>query len=400
MLPAQSHHLAENVAFRFFLLVGAVFVSGVSQGMLLPLISILLEQSGTSPAMNGLNATALYIGVVIVSPFIEKPTYTYGYKPVLITGLFIVTISMALFPLWSSFWVWFFLRLMVGVGDNMLHFAAQIWITVTSPPEKKGRNIAFYGLAFGSGFAVGPLLSRLIAFNDSLPFIVAAAACLVFLILMFFLENDFPEVYMPEPRSKESYGPFRNRHIKVIQLAWAGLLTTFAYGFLEASLNSNFPVFALRNGYNLSQISILLPVFVAGSLISQIPLGALSDRFGRKGLLSVLTLAGTIAFSTAIFLYSSFFGLFIIFLIAGMFIGTLFSMGMTFVSDLLPNSLLPLGNILAGVSFSIGSILGPLTGGFLIKAWPHGGFFFGIAAIMFIVFISCVPFRFGKNQQV
>jgi MFS family permease len=83
-----------------------------------------------------------------------------------------------------------------------------------------------------------------------------------------------------------------------------------------------------------------------------------------------------------------------------MFIGTLFSMGMTFVSDLLPNSLLPLGNILAGVSFSIGSILGPLTGGFLIKAWPHGGFFFGIAAIMFIVFISCVPFRFGKNQQV
>ncbi len=393
MLPAQSQYLSANQSFRFFLLVGAVFISGVSQGMLLPLISILLEQAGTAPAMNGLNATALYIGVVIASPFIEKPTYTYGYKPVLISGLMLVTISMALFPIWQSFWIWFFLRLIVGIGDNMLHFAAQIWITVTSPPEKKGRNIAFYGLAFGSGFAVGPLLSRLVSLNESLPFIIAASGCLIFLILMFFLTNDFPESYATEHFADSSN---QKRHSKVIKLAWAGLLTTFAYGFLEASLNSNFPVFALRNGYTLSQISILLPTFVVGSLISQVPLGALSDRFGRQRLIAVLTLCGTIAFSMAIIYYHSFLGLFVIFLIAGIFIGTLFSMGMTFVSDLLPNSLLPLGNILAGVSFSIGSIIGPLTGGYLINVWPHGGFFFGISSIMFLVFLSCTVIQSRK----
>lgn len=389
MLPAQSSQQNQQNSFRFAILVSAVFISGTTQGMLLPLISILLNQSGTGVAMNGLNATALYIGVMIAAPFMEKPTYIYGYKPVLIIGVLLITLSMAFFSIWHGFWIWFILRLIIGIGDNMLHFSAQIWITVTSPPAKKGRNIAFYGLAFGAGFAIGPLLSRLVVYGEALPFLVASTGCLIILTGLFLLKNDFPEAYAPSKKLSAEHTPL-NRYRRVITLAWAGLLTTFAYGFLEASLNSNFPVFAVRNGFTLDQISLLLPIFIAGSLLSQIPLGMISDKIGRHHLLMIITLLGTAAFGFAI-IYSQFFSaLLLIFFLAGMFTGSLFSMGMTFISDLLPNNMLPLGNVLAGIAFSIGSISGPLIGGALINVLPNHGVFVGIAGMMFTLFICCL----------
>ncbi|MDP4087105.1 MAG: MFS transporter, partial [Bacillota bacterium] len=148
--------------FQFWILVGIVAISGFSQGMLLPLIAVIFEKSGVSSSLNGLNATALYIGILLVSPFMELPLRKFGYKPVLITGSALVIMSLALFPLWKSFWFWFALRLVIGIGDHSLHFATQTWITSFSPKNKRGRNISLYGLFFGIGFAAGPLMTPLV----------------------------------------------------------------------------------------------------------------------------------------------------------------------------------------------------------------------------------------------
>jgi MFS family permease len=130
---------------RFWILVSIVAISGFSQGMLLPLIAVIFEKNGVSPSLNGLNATALYIGILLVSPFMEMPLRKYGYKPVIIYGGGIVIVSLALFPLWETFWFWFALRLLIGIGDHSLHFATQTWITSSSPAAKRGRNISLYG---------------------------------------------------------------------------------------------------------------------------------------------------------------------------------------------------------------------------------------------------------------
>lgn len=58
---------------RFIILVIIVSISGFSQGMLLPLISVIFEGDGVSSTLNRLNATGLYIGTLLKSPFIEQP---------------------------------------------------------------------------------------------------------------------------------------------------------------------------------------------------------------------------------------------------------------------------------------------------------------------------------------
>lgn len=368
---------------KFSVLVSIVFISGFSQGMLLPLIAILLEEAGTSSTLNGLNATALYIGIVLASPFIEKPLQKFGYKKIIITGLILVTVSLFLFPWWKAFWFWFVLRLLIGIGDHMLHFSTQVWVTSSSPPEKRGRNIALYGIAFGAGFGVGPLMTRLVTYSEALPFIISGAFCLISLAVMSTIRNERPHT----ETGKDTEMNTLNRYKEVVRVAWVALLPPFGYGFLEATLNGSFPVYAMRNGIPLDWVSILLPAFIVGSLIFQLPLGLWSDRFGRRNVLLICLLIGLSAFTLTLFAGSNLPVFLILFFIAGMTTGSLFSLGITYMSDLLPIHLLPAGNILAGIAFSAGSMTGPLVGGFFIETFKTGAFVYAISGMLFILFI-------------
>lgn len=375
--------------YRFWVLIVMVAIAGFSQGMLLPVLAIMLDKIGVPPSLNGLNAAALYIGILLASPFIEKPVRRYGYKPIIVAGLVIVMGSVILFPFWQVFWFWFILRIIVGIGDNMLHFATQVWITSTSPEAKRGRNIALYGLAFGLGFGIGPLMTRLLSVNEFLPFIIATCASLLAWLFLISLKNEWPDNEFETASGLGTWAKYK----EVIRLSWFALLPGFGYGFLEASLHGNFPVYAIRSGITIEWVSILLPAFVAGSLLTQLPLGMLGDRIGRRKLLLYITFLGFVSFLGAILVEFSMTLLLLSFIMTGAIIGSLFSLGITYMADLLPKGLLPTGNVMAGVFFAVGSICGPLVGGLFIEWFERGSLYYSMAGMLFFVFVAGLLFK-------
>ena len=72
------------------------------------------------------------------------------------------------------------------------------------------------------------------------------------------------------------------------------LLGPFVYGFLESSLNALFPVYALRKGFEVGMIPIILSVFTFGGILTQVPLGALGDKVGRRNILMIGSFGGAI----------------------------------------------------------------------------------------------------------
>lgn len=384
-------------SIRFWILVGIVAVSGFSQGMLLPLIAIIFEQDGISSTLNGLNATGLYVGILLVSPFMEQPLRKYGYKPILISGCLLVVISLAAFPLWKSFWFWFILRLFIGIGDHAVHFAAQTWITTFSPANRRGRNIALYGLFFGVGFAIGPLMANLVTYHEALPFIISSAICLIGWGCLFLLKNDFPEQTIEIHSMKETARRFRS----AIKYGWIAFLAPLGYGFLEASLNGSFPIYALRIGIDVKYVSMMLVAFALGGIIFQLPLGILSDQYGRRSILMTILFIGFIAFTAASMLEHMTMALIVCLFIAGMAVGSTFSLGISFMADILPRSLLPTGNIICGMAFSIGSLVGPYVGGLFIHLFHNISFFFVISGVLLSLFLVIVTFgRKSVDTQV
>ncbi|MCV9886095.1 MFS transporter [Metabacillus halosaccharovorans] len=378
---------------RFWILVSVVGISGFSQGMLLPLIAVIFENTGLSSDLNGLNATALYIGILLVSPFMEYPLKRFGYKPIIIFGGLIVALSLALFPLWQTFWFWFFLRLFIGIGDHALHFASQTWITSFSSEEKRGRNISLYGLFFGVGFAVGPLLAPLVTINEALPFIVSSVLCFIGWLLVFLLKNDYPEQTIEVNSMKETLKRFKHAW----KYSWVAFLPPFGYGFLESSLNGSFPVYGLRIGLEVPNISVLLFTFAIGAIIFQLPLGILSDKLGRRTVLMSILFIGFLSFTAAGFLEESLVALMICLFISGMVVGSTFSLGISYMTDLMPKNLLPTGNLLCGIAFSVGSLAGPYFGGLFIEYTTNISYFMIISTMLLFI---AVAVTFSKTNSM
>ncbi|GAA1384466.1 MFS transporter [Peribacillus frigoritolerans] len=379
-----------NNKLLFSVLILIVGISGFSQGMLLPIIAIIFENDGISSSLNGFHAASLYIGILLISPFMEAPLRKYGYKPLIVFGGITVILSLALFPVWKSFWFWFVLRFFIGIGDHTLHFATQTWITAISPKTKRGRNLAIYGLFFSLGFMVGPLMTKLLEINQSLPFIITSILSLLAWSAVFLIRNELPE--QDDSESTSFLGTLK-RFSKVSRIAWVAFLLPFTFGVLEASLNSNFPVFALRSGIDLTAVSIIIPAFSAGTLLTQIPLGMISDRFGRRKTLLTILFSGFAIFTLAGIYSDSVLGLFICFMFGGMMVGSTFSLGISYMADLLPRNLLPAGNLLCSIFFSLGSIGGPFFGGLVIEHIQGGNFFYMISIMLFLVFISLALFK-------
>ncbi|WP_078408414.1 MFS transporter [Priestia abyssalis] len=378
---------------HLWILVMIVGISGFSQGMLLPVISIIFEQSGISSSLNGLHATALYIGILLASPFMEHPLRKYGYKSFLLYGGMLVIICLFCFPLWKSFWFWFLLRLFIGIGDHALHFGTQTWITSSSASNQLGRNMSYYGISFGLGFALGPSIVPLLHLHSSLPFIITGLTSLTVWCLIFLLKNEYPA----QDDASPSFSSTARRFGQVMKYAWISLLLPFCYGFLEASLHGNFPVYALRKGIAIEEVSIILPAFAFGSIVSQLPLGILSDKYGRRNVLVFVLTSGFLTFLCASFVEQSTIGLVASLFTAGMLVGSTFSLGISYMTDLLPKHLLPAGNLMCGMAFGIGSIIGPFIGGLFIEFSPNASFFYVISLMLLFALFALQSFKQKKS---
>lgn len=387
--------MKSQLSLKLWILVIIVAISGFSQGMLMPLIAIIFEQDGLSSSINGFHATAVYIGILMVSPFLEKPLRKFGYKPTIIVGGILVIVSLALFAFWKSFWFWFILRFLIGIGDTILHFGTQTWITSFSTMKNRGRNIALYGLFFSLGFGAGPVMTRLLQISDSLPFIISSVLSLLAWVTIFLLKNEFPE----QDTNETSFFSTFQRFGQVWKYAWIAFLPPFGYGFLEGCLNGNFPVYALRIGIDVNSVSIILPAFAIGSIVFQMPLGMLSDRYGRKRVLYYVMMGGVLSFVSAGIFEKSETALFICFFIGGMIVGSTFSLGISYMADLLPKQLLPAGNIMCSIFYSLGSMTGPFIGGLTIQYVQGISFFYLLSLMLIVIFIALFFYKPGNQLQ-
>ncbi|WP_188540813.1 MFS transporter [Paenibacillus segetis] len=354
------------------ILILVIVISGLSQGLLLPVLSIFMEERGISSSVNGMHAAALYIGSFAMSIVAERLLGVAGFKKLLLGGLALVIIALPAFPLISDLKFWLVLRLLVGAGDSAIHFASQLWMLLISPPGQRGRNISIYGMSYGLGFSIGPLGIRLLPYGEWLPFFLLSCLTAMMALLVY---NQMPDT-RPE-KAEPIEGAGKQKYSLIYRLAWFALLPSLLYGYMEAVMNTNFPIYGLRTGLSSGQISTLLPFFGVGGLILQLPLGYLSDRYGRKIVLMSAGVGGGLMFLAVPLCGNSFMGLALLFMGAGGLVGSFFSLGLAYAADILPRNLLPAANVIASFHFNLGSIVGPNLGGAIMDV--------GSASLLFII---------------
>jgi MFS family permease len=155
---------------------------------------------------------------------------------------------------------------------------------------------------------------------------------------------------------------------RVYRIALPALTLPLVFGFMESGLNGDLPLFAERIHMPLGVVSASLAAFVIGSLVFQLPLGHLSDRWGRRAVLTGCSIVGVVLFTVLPIASGSSIMFVCLSCIVGAFLGTLFSLSLGYLGDLVGAADLPIANQLAVTNLGLGLMFGPTIGG-LIMTW-------------------------------
>ena len=202
-------------------------------------------------------------------------------KPFIQGGLILMGISTLSFSFAGRFTDLLLLRALQGTGVALTIPASMAVMARASTQQTRGGSMGIYSTARMTGFATGPLLGGFLYDTYGFNWAFYGATILIFiaLILVQVLVKEAPAVKSKVP-VKRSFRIF-DRHLLNAGILGAGFATFMMAGAfsmmtpLEEQFNQRLHETALA-------FSVAFSALMMSRLVLQIPLGKLSDRFGRK----------------------------------------------------------------------------------------------------------------------
>jgi len=383
-------HLEEIHWPSLIAAISAITAVGITIGLGLPLLSIILERRGISSTMIGLNSAMAGIAAMVAAPLTTKLAHRYGVAPTMIWAVLLSALGALGFYYADAFWLWFPLRVVFHGATTTLFVLSEFWINAASPPSKRGLVLGIYSTVLSLGFAAGPLLLRLVGSEGVLPFLVGAGIVTLAAIPIFVARGESP--VLDEKPEMHFF-----RYIFLVPTATAAV---FVFGAVEAGGLSLFTLFGTRSGFLESQTAVLLTVMGIGNVIFQIPLGLLSDRISdKRPLLTILAVVGLVGSLLLPLLIDNWMLMAVILLFWGGSVSGLYTIGLGHLGQRLRGSDLAAANAAFIFCYAIGTIAGPLVIGTSIDIAGGNGFAYAIAAFFALyVLLSLGRLVFGSNR--
>ncbi len=271
------------------LLSGLVFF-GLASGLLFTLIGVRLAMEGVSAQAIGILGSAYFAGFLAGTLVCDRIIHRVGHIRAFITFAVVSAIAVQIHVLITPIWVWTVLRVTMGFCMAGTLLVSESWLQFKATNETRGRTFALYAIAASGGFAAGPLLINLGDPVGNEVFLVASTLFSIALVPVALTRVGNPDLGRANRLGLRQL-------LAISPVAVAG---TFAAGIILSSYAAMGPVFGQRIGLNPVQISLFMAAMGFGGILMQYPIGTLSDRFDRRGVMIALGL-GSAAVAVSVF---------------------------------------------------------------------------------------------------
>ena len=354
--------------FSVILIQTAVGVQG-------DLIGVRASQEGFPIWSIGPVLAGYYVGYSTAPFFSRRIIAGFGHGVAIafscvLGGVSIVALAYLIAPV-----VWFLLRFVIGFALSLGYVAIESWINDHVENDIRGRVFSVYTLIqlvamTGSQVLFGAIDSRTAWLFLISGLLLAAGAMPAFLSMVHQRDKPPPE------------------HLHLIDLFRAsplGAIATIVSGVSWAIIIAFGPIYALKTGLSQAQTGIFMGAAMVGGLLLQFPIGWVSDHFGRRATIALMS-AGAVAASVfgiwaeshgALAQYATM-------LAIGGLNFTLYAISVSATND----AVAPQNRVAAAAGlvllFGLGSIAGPLIGGWAFAHFGATSYFAVVAAIMAI----------------
>lgn len=254
----------------------AITFLAIGYGMIITYIGLYLQQMGYSNLSIGLINSAFFLGAMASSVFSQKIISTVGHIRSFATFASLMVVSFLLHALFLNELFWGILRLISGFAFYALLIIIESWLNEKSENEQRGQILAIYTIVFYLSTALGQLFLSIP--NESKYFIFVIGSILVLFSLIFIAMIKIKEPLL-KPFEQYSFPKLYS----VVPLALTG---SFIGGFFVGGFFTMIPLYILNVFESTTTLSIFMALTLMGGLVSQWPIGKLSDKYGRRKLIA------------------------------------------------------------------------------------------------------------------
>ena len=267
---------------------------------------------------------------------------------------------------------WAAMRLVTGLCFAGIYVVAESWLSGCATRTNRSRLFAVYMVVLYVGLGSAQFLLILTNTNTSAPFMLVSGLICLAMVPTLLASQQTPEIVVP--RSVPFRELYRISPLGVAAVAVAGLISSIIF--------SIGPVYARLKGLDTVAIATFMAVNIFAGVMSQYPIGALADRWDRRG---VIAGVGAVATAAAVAIAAFARMPHVLFLaLSAVFSGlalTIYSLGISHVNDRLePAQMVAASSALLLIN-GAAAIMGPVLASSLLATHGPQAYFATLAAL-------------------
>jgi MFS family permease len=336
------------------------------------LLAVRADLEGFSATLTGLVMSTFYIGFLIGSIMTPRITIKVGHIRVFAAYAAISSTAILIQSLVVTVPLWIAMRLISGFCFAGLYIVAESWLNDRATNETRGKLLSLYMVVTYIGIGAGQLLLNLANPLEFQLFILVSILISVAVVPLL-LSAGSPPAFHDSVRISLP---------ELFRLTPLGIVSMFAVGLVTATFFALGPVYAQRIGLNIRDTSYFMTAAVLGTVLLQGPIGALSDRFDRRKILTMVTILTSISALVCIPAEQvSIEALFLAIAVFGGLAFPLYSVCIAYTNDHLnPNQMIAASGALVLVG-GLGAIVGPVLFAMIMDKFGTQALFWSIAVI-------------------
>ena len=249
----------------------------IGTGLFNNYMGLRLSADSVSEIWIGTLLSAYYLGLVFGARMGHHLIIRVGHVRACATAAALAICLVLLQTLIDEKFVWLLLRFCAGMAMVVQFIVIESWLNEQAENKHRGRVMSVYLLMSGIGTALGQLSITMYPTLDLRPLIFVAMCQALALLPIVLTTRTLPAPQSPAPIDLAYF--FKQVPQCLLTILLAGNICAAFYGLAA--------VYAVKQNLSTGQVAVFTATTVVAGLLSQWPMGWLSDRVNRGNLVRV-----------------------------------------------------------------------------------------------------------------
>jgi len=324
--------------------------------------------------------SAYFIGFLGGSRMAPNLIRRVGHVRVFAALASLISAVMILYPTLVNPWVWVLGRILIGFCFSAVFVTAESWLNDAASNENRGQALSIYmiiqtaGIVLAQGLMVTADPSGYVLFV--IPSILVSIA-ITPILLSISPTPAFDTTKAMSLRELMGFSPL-------------GCVGMFLLGGVFSAQFGMASVYGTEAGLTVGEISIFVATIFIGGMLTQYPLGWLSDRMDRRALIALTAAVGAVGASIGVMSNGDFNLILVAAFLMGSTSNPLYSLLLAYTNDFLDHEDMAAGS--GGMIFlnGLGAVSGPLITGWMMSVFGSSGFYILIGVLFTMLAIYAV----------